>query len=420
MAAAARMSSAAAKLRGGGAVAAAMFVLNLTTYGFTIAAAHILGPDDYGALAAWMNLVLVVSVGALGLQATTARRLSARGHDLDELEPQLVRLALVSALTIGAVLVALSPLINAALQLDDLLMAALIGLSAVPLTLVGGLLGILQGERRWDALSAVQICIGAPRLVVGLALMLWRPDPRWGAIAVTVTLLVPVAVGLYALRDRHLRPGPEGGSLRSLVTELGHNSQALLAFFAVSNVDLIVARHVLDDHDAGLYAAGLILAKAVLFLPQFVTVVAFPAMASGDSPRTFARAVGAVVSLGALATLGTALLPGLALVFVGGSAYDDVRSRLWTFAVLGTVLACLMMTVYGLLARGGQRSVYLTWIALVAIIGFGLTVSSIAGLLTVVTVVDTVLVVVLLVAHQRGAGAGVPSGGPPPRVLPAG
>jgi hypothetical protein len=128
--------------------------------------------------------------------------------------------------------------------------------------------------------------------------------------------------------------------------------------------------------------------------------------------------VGAVVGLGGLATLGTALLPGLALVFVGGSAYEDVQSRLWTFAVLGTLLACLMMTVYGLLARGGQRSVYLTWIALAAIIGFGLTVSSIAGMLTVVIAVDTVLVVVLLVAHQRSAG--VPSSAAPPPALPAG
>src|SRR6202012_3881260 len=142
------------------------------------------------------------------------------------------------------------------------------------------------------------------------------------------------------------------------------NSQALLAFFALSNVDLIVARHTLDSHDAGLYAAGLILAKAVLFLPQFVSGVAFPSMASGENPRTFVTAVGAVVLLGGLATVATALLPGLALIFVGGSEYADIRSRLWVFAVLGTLLACLMMVVYALLARGGQRSVYLTWAAL--------------------------------------------------------
>ncbi len=407
MSSAAGSSDAAAKLKGGGGVALAMLVLNVTTYGFTIASAHILGPTDYGALAAWMNLLLVVNVGALGLQATAARRLSSGEHDLDDVEPHLVRLTLVSSIALGVVLLVLTPLINVTLQLDDLLMAAMLGLSAVPLTVVGGLSGILQGERRWGALSAVQIFIGAPRLVVGIGLMVWRPEPRWGAIAVAITMVVPVAVGLHALRHRHLRPGVEREGLRSLVMEMVHNSQALLAFFAVSNVDLIVARHTLDSHDAGLYAAGLILAKAVLFLPQFVSVVAFPSMASGESPRTFVLAVGAVVVLGACATLATAVLPGLALIFVGGSEYDDVRSRLWIFAVLGTLLACLMMLVYALLARGGQRSVYLTWLALAAIIGLGLTVHSIAGLLTVVITVDAVLVLVLLVAHERSKDAPV-------------
>jgi len=407
MTSAAGPSGAAARIRGGGSVALAMLVLNVTTYGFTIAAAHILGPDDYGALAAWMNLLLVVNVGALGLQATTARRLSSGEHDLDDVEPQLVRLTLVTSLALGALLLLLTPVINVLLQLDDPTMAAMLGLSAVPLTLVGGLAGILQGERRWGAFSAVQICTGVPRLVVGVGLLLWRPDPRSGAIAVAVTLLVPVVVGMQALRHRRVRPARAPTGLRSLVLELVHNSQALLAFFAVSNVDLIVARHVLDERDAGLYAAGLILAKAVLFLPQFVSVVAFPSMASGDSPRTFGMAVGAVALLGCVATLATALLPGLALIFVGGSAYDDIESRLWIFAVLGTLLACLMMVVYALLARGRQRSVYLTWIALVAIVVLGLTVSSIDGLLTVVIAVDAALVLVLLVAHRRSAAVPV-------------
>jgi O-antigen/teichoic acid export membrane protein len=147
-----------------------MLVLNITTYGFTIASAHILGPTDYGALAAWMNLLLVVNVGSLGLQATAARRLSSGEHDLDDVEPHLVRLTLVGSLSLGVVLLALTPVINVALQIDDLLMAALIGVSAVPLTLVGGLTGILQGERRWGALAAGLFWLGAGRLVVGIAL----------------------------------------------------------------------------------------------------------------------------------------------------------------------------------------------------------------------------------------------------------
>jgi O-antigen/teichoic acid export membrane protein len=406
MSSAAGSSGAAARIRGGGGVAVGVLVMNVTTYGFTIASAHILGPTDYGALAAWMNVLLVVNVGFLALQATAARRLSSGEHALADVESHLVRLTLLTSLALGVVLLALTPVIDVTLQLDDWVMAALLGVSAVPLTLTGGLSGILQGERRWGALSAVYIFLGAPRLVVGVVLMAWRPDPRTAAVAVAVSLLAPVLTAFVVLRHRSLRPVRRGAAgLGSLVRELVHNSQALLAFFALSNVDLIVARHTLDEHDAGLYAAGLILSKAVLFLPQFVSIVAFPSMAADDSSRTFVLAVLSVIGLGAVATLATAVLPGLALIFVGGSEYDDVRGRLWIFAVLGTLLAILMMAVYGLIARGGSRSVYLTWVALAGIIAIGLTVHSVSGMLTVVIAVDAVLAVVLLVAHQRASAS---------------
>src|SRR3954453_16750893 len=106
MSSAAGSSNAASTIRGGGGVALGVLVMNVTTYGFTIACAHILGPTDYGALAAWLNLLLVVNVGFLGLQSTAARRLSSGEHDLDDVEPHLVRLTLVTAVTLGAILLA--------------------------------------------------------------------------------------------------------------------------------------------------------------------------------------------------------------------------------------------------------------------------------------------------------------------------
>ncbi len=77
----------------------------------------------------------------------------------------------------------------------------------------------------------------------------------------------------------------ERDSLRNTLRESTRNTLALLAFFALSNADIVVARNVLDSHDAGLYAGGLILTKAVLFLPQFVVVVAFPAMSTPSERR---------------------------------------------------------------------------------------------------------------------------------------
>src|SRR5680860_1079984 len=56
-------------LVGSGVIAIAMGVMNVATYAFTILAARWLGPQQYGALAALMGLLLIVTVVALGLQA---------------------------------------------------------------------------------------------------------------------------------------------------------------------------------------------------------------------------------------------------------------------------------------------------------------------------------------------------------------
>ena len=68
---------------------------------------------------------------------------------------------------------------------------------------------------------------------------------------------------------------------------------------ALSNVDVVIARVMLDDHQGGLYAGGLILAKAVLFLPQFVVVVAFPSMSVADARRSMTlKALAMVLVMG--------------------------------------------------------------------------------------------------------------------------
>src|SRR3546814_5621549 len=50
---------------------------------------------------------------------------------------------------LGVLLLVLAPVINHVLRLDNLLVAALIAVAAVPMTVMGGQIGVLQGERRW-------------------------------------------------------------------------------------------------------------------------------------------------------------------------------------------------------------------------------------------------------------------------------
>lgn len=120
-----------------------------------------------------------------------------------------------------------------------------------------------------------------------------------------------------------------------MLVESAHNAQARFAYFALSSVDIVIARQVLPEHDAGLYAAGLIRAKVLLFLPQFVVVIAFPDMATPESrSRALVNSLLLVGTLGCLVVLAAEALSGIAMIFVGGSDFGEVEDLLWVFAVL--------------------------------------------------------------------------------------
>jgi O-antigen/teichoic acid export membrane protein len=180
-----------------------------------------------------------------------------------------------------------------------------------------------------------------------------------------------------------------------------HNSHALLAFFALSNADVIIARSTLDEHQAGLYAAGLILTKAVLFLPQFVVVIAFPSMSKQSGRRMHILSLGAVLAIGVVTVAGVAVLSPIAVSFVGGPAYSDLQDQLWLFAVLGTLLAMIQLMVYDVVARQHQRMVFVVWAALVALACVAPFVGSLSFLITVVVCIDLLLFLVLLAVSLR-------------------
>ena len=382
----------------GAGVAVAMLVMNIATYGYTILVAHLVGPQSYGEFIAVLNTLMVVGVASFGLQATAARRISATPGHVGQIEAAIMRVTYRASVGLGLLLLALAPVINWLLRLDSLATAALVAFSAVPLTVMGGQAGTLQGERRWAALAAVYVAAGVPRLVLGTALVTWRPSEVWAIVGVALGFCAPVVVGWWALRHER-EPGQRSVEHRgmAILRESLHNSQALFAFFALSNVDILVARNVLTDHDSGLYAAGLILTKALMFLPQFVVVVSFPSLATArERRRSLSRSSGLVALLGIAGTLAAWLLADLAMVFVGGEQFAEIRDSLWVFAVLGTVLSLVQLLVYAVLARQGRRSVWFVWLALVAVVAAGLTTTTLAGLVSVVIVVDGLLLLVLV------------------------
>lgn len=398
-------------LRGSAGIAIAMAVMNVGTYAFQMVAARLLGPSQYGAVASLMALLMVLSVVQLGLQATAARRISAEPDDIGAIEETVLTTTWRAALALGALAVLASPAVWWLLRLDALWPALLLGLCVVPVTAMGGQAGVLQGERRWLPLSLLYVSVGVPRVLLGGLCLLVVPSETSAMLGVLVASWIPVLIGSVALRDRSNRPwaATHGRAVRADVRrETAGSSLALLAFVALSNLDVVVARNVLDDHQAGLYAGGLIVTKAVLFLPQFAVVILYPSMSTAAERRgAVLRGLTLLTALGGACVVGVFLLSDIAVVFVGGGEYAEVQDELWLFAVLGALLSVLQLLVYAGLAKRGVTTKYVVAAGVVALVTAGSAATSLTGLAVTVAVVDAVVVVLLLAVqglrHRRDA-----------------
>ncbi|MGI8987717.1 MAG: lipopolysaccharide biosynthesis protein [Nocardioidaceae bacterium] len=373
---------------GAGFVAVAISFMNVTTYAFTALVARSVAPSVFGEVTALMGILLVGSVAALGLQATTARRLATCPADQ---RAHLTRDAARATVVIGSsatlLVLVLSPLLLQVLALEHWAPLAVVAVTLLPLAVFGTQAGVAQGTNRWRHLALLYVGVGAGRMVFGTLGALIAPTATGALVGVLIGALVPVAIGWRLLLAP---PGPDHGpaTARDMVVETLVGSQALLAFFAVTNADAVLARVVLSADDSGLYAAGLIVAKAALFLPQFVAIVVFPTLARADRPGVRRAALFSVAALGAVAALGTWLLPDLALVFAGGDRYAQVTDLLPLFAVEGAVFAVVNLLVYDSLAERSARMVVALWSVLAGVV------------LTVVLFVDTLagLVLTMIVA----------------------
>ena len=280
-------------LRSSAGIAIAMAVMNVGTYAFQMVAARLLGPSQYGAVAGMMALLMVLSVVQLGLQATAARRIAAAPEDVAAIEQTVLTTTWRAAFLLGALaarrltggLVAAPPRRPAARGAARALRRAGHG---------HGWPGRrAPGRAPLAAAEPVYLSVGVPRVLLGGAALAISATETSAMVGVLAASWLPVLIGSWALRNRShdaIVTEHDREVRRDVRRETYASSVALLAFVALSNLDIVVARNVLDDHQAGLYAGGLIVTKAVLFLPQFAVVILFPSMSTAGESRAAAHA----------------------------------------------------------------------------------------------------------------------------------
>ena len=337
---------------------------------------RILGPEQFGAFGAMAVVLLIGSTVLAATQVTIARHV-ASGRSLQQIGAGSVLAAGLATFGLAA---AVSPLLSRVLNLNDVTGLMLVAVTFIPFAVTGAQLGLLQGYERHSRLGTLYVLATLTRVigaVVGAAIGQTADSAMLG-LAIGATL--GAVVGHFVLVERLAWRSEEG--TRTYLVEAGHAAHALIALYALTNLDVLLARAQLSAFDAGLYAAGALVARAVFFLPQAILVAAFPRIVAG-ARNAQRQAVAAVAMLGLLATAFVALFPTLVVGIMAGEQYLAVAGDAWIFALAGAGFGVVQILLYARMAHNDRRATILLWTAVAALVGLGLTLgTSITALVT--------------------------------------
>jgi O-antigen/teichoic acid export membrane protein len=358
-----------AAVRGGALVLSALVVWNAGNYLFFLLAGRMLGPSDYGLVAALLAATLVIAVPAQALQFATARLVAAPlGGDAalanGIYDRAWQRCALVTPIlaVLACAGVVAAGLVDHELPVGPLLLT--VGL-VVPLGFFFLALGRLQGEERFEGFAASFALWGAPRPLF-LVILVPLGLGIYGALGATgAALLMALAAALLLTGGPRVARTTSRLEWRAFALPLLPVAVGLSGLGLLTNLDVIVARISLDPDGAGNFAAAATLGKAVFLLPQAVSFVLLPRVAArtavaGDTGMLVGLGVAITLIGGGLASLALWWLAEPILRITYGSDFTVSPGLLGGYAAAATLIGALIVVINHHVGRGADRFVWAT------------------------------------------------------------
>ena len=231
---------------------------------------------------------------------------------------------------------------------------------------MGGALGIAQGQELHARLAAVYLAVGVPKAVVTIGLLLAVATLTAGMLGLALGCAIGALICWLLVRAQF-----RGGTARhsTMLREIPAAAYAMLALFALTNLDIVLGRIFLTPDQAGQYGVGIIVAKVVTWLPQFVAVMAYARMVDARRGRTTMVGLAVVAGIGLFCTAAIWLAPDLVVSVIAGPEYADMAPLLPLFALIGACGALLQFVVFGLVAIRDRSLIPVIWAGCAVLIG---------------------------------------------------
>lgn len=361
------------------------FVASALNYGSNVLFSRVLNPVGYGELTSLFALSVVLAVPTGAAQTVIAERIAVYAAEgrMDRVR-YLIRHASahVSVIGVGAgiVYVIATPLVvdllalrheGAALALTPVLVLAF----ALPLAL-----GVLQGLERFTAYGLLLLATAVARIGFGLP---WAAVEHGAGGALggqAVGMILVLGATAWLMRDLIIGRGTGAattGLKRTPDARTLSASAAFMGFAIVSNLDVILAKILLNPYQAGVYAALSTVGKVIIFLPTAIAVVMVPSAAKarleGSSARVLRISALLVCATSALAAIPAILAPRLIIKIMFGSKYLSAVNGVLPMVIAGAGLALTyLLVVYSVAIRDRRWIVLLACAVALQIAGIGI------------------------------------------------
>jgi O-antigen/teichoic acid export membrane protein len=340
-------------------VSSLIFIGSFFNYLFNMIMGRLLGPADYGILAALLAIVYVLAVFSSSVQLMTTKYTSI--YKAEEAEDKInvlfwqmnKKMFWVSIFSF-LLIFSLSPLIASFLNIPSCKTVMIFSLIFLVTFLAPVNRGILQGLQRFFYFAGSFIIESGIKLLTGVLLVILGFGVNGAAIAPFIGVLLAYLIifipllKLFKKRKKKIHlPWKE---------MLVYTKPVFLTTLGLSSfmiVDVFLVKHYFPPFEAGIYAALALMARVVFFITGPINQVMFPLVAESYQKKKkhtgfLLDSVFLVTLLSAAVLLFYYFFPDLSIKIIFGSAYLAVKPYLvfFGFAVFMYSLANVLIFYY--------------------------------------------------------------------------
>ena len=384
-----------------------MTVVNAGNYVYNLIMGRWLGPSLFADLSLIVTLLLIVTFVTAPIQMTTARYSAIHTADgdmqaLSAIRSFIWRIAAGLGLTLTALFVLFSPLLQKFFHTQSAYPFIIFGL-AMPFSLLQGVeRGILQGQTRFQILAVSYQVEMWTRLLVSIGLVALGMSVNGAVTGISLSFFFTWLTARLSVRDvfgrveitKAVRLELTAFAMPVLVSQLGQ--------ILINNSDVILVKRYYEAGQAGQYAALALIGRIVFFATWSVVTTMFPIVAQKQKMgephgHLLWLSLGIVMAVSAPIVLLTIFVPEWIVRILFGAQYLGIAPLLWLYALSTSLYASANVVINYRLSLGrGQETRFAIAAGVAQVAGIILFHGSLAQVVYVQVVVMAVLFVSLL------------------------